>query len=299
MARLPIFEGIAEFIAVAESQGFSAAAKRLNVSTSHISRRVSALEKRLGTVLLARTTRKVRLTEAGETYYRQCCEIMDGLIQANEDVGQKQTQLEGTLRVSLAGDFAERFVAPCLTEFAKQYPRLNVELDFNSHIVDFVEAGIDLAVRYGTLDDSNLIARQLVSRRLVAAASAKYLAEYGTPEHPTELTQHSCLVASHNRWIFENADEQFDLKVSGRLRCNTLSPLLHACEEGLGICYLPKSSYRDCLESGRLQPILQPYSQRTVPTWIVYANRRYVPARVRLAVNFLLHWFQRPDWETT
>lgn len=299
MSVLQMFDGVVEFIAVVEAQGFSAAAKRLNVSTSHVSRRVSALEKRLGIVLLARSTRKVRLTEVGEQYYQQCCEIMDGFLEANENVGQQQTKLEGTLRVSLAGDFAERFVAPCLTEFAKRYPQLRVEFDFNSRLVDFVEAGIDLAIRYGNLEDSSLIARKLVMRRLIAAASEEYLKANGVPNHPNELLNHSCLVASNNRWVFTKGAETVELRVQGRVRCNTLSPLLNACEEGLGICYLPQSSYRDYLETGRLQTILDEYSQTHTPTWIVYANRRYVPARVRLAVNFLLEWFADPKWHIT
>jgi len=97
--------------------------------------------------------------------------------------------------------------------------------------------------------------------------------------------------------LFTNETETIELRVQGRVRCNTLSPLLNACEEGLGICYLPQSSYRDYLDTGRLQTILDEYSHTYTPTWIVYANRRYVPARVRLAVNFLLEWFAGADWQ--
>lgn len=131
------FEGINEFVTVAESLGFSAAAKQLGCSTSHVSRQVTRLEERLGVALLARSTRMVSLTEAGQAYYQQCKELVIGLQQANEQLTTQQTQLSGTLRVSAAGAFSENHVAPALMAFAKQHPNLTVEINFNTSMVNF------------------------------------------------------------------------------------------------------------------------------------------------------------------
>ncbi|WP_292362811.1 substrate binding domain-containing protein, partial [Methylophaga sp. UBA1464] len=150
----------------------------------------------LGCVLLARSTRQVNLTENGTAYYHQCKELVIGLQQANEQVNQQQLQLSGTLRVSAAGGFAEHFVAPALMTFAQQHPQLTVEIDFNSRMVNFVEDEVDFAVRYGELADSSLIARKLISRPMMAAASPEYLKQYGTPTHPNQLKSHSCIISN-------------------------------------------------------------------------------------------------------
>lgn len=303
MDKINSFEGIAEFVAVAESNGFSAAARHLGVSTSHVSRQVSALEARLATILLSRTTRQVKLTDAGTDYYVVCRELMDGLLQANESIQQQQVVLEGTLKISAAGEFAEQYIAPALIDFAEQHPNLNVDINFNTSMVNLVEEGIDFAIRYGRLTDSGLIARKLLERQLVAVASKDYLAMHGLPKHPQDLKQHSCLIANNDRWFFtepSQAKEQatqakiIDVKVSGRWRSNNVKALITACKANLGICYLPKSSYGDELKNQQLQPILTSYSSAPISTWIVYVNRRYLPARARLAIQFLLDHFS--DW---
>ena len=289
------FEGIAEFIAVAETQGFSSAARRLGVSTSHVSRRVSALESSLGTALLARTTRKVRLTEAGHQYYRRCSELMFGLEEANERVSSEHVKLSGTLRVSAAGEFAEKFVAPALLEFAALHPELSLDIDFNSRMVNFVEEGIDFSIRYGRLSDSGLVARKLVNRNLIAADSPEYLKQHGTPQHPEDIRAHQCLIANNDVWLFQSKDGPMEVKVKGKLKTNSARSLIKACQLGLGITYMPVSSLGDAFNDGSLQTVLEPYSTKDITTWIVYANRKYLPSRARLAVNFLLEYFK--DWE--
>lgn len=222
------FEGIVEFIAVAESQTFSAAAKRLGCSTSNVSRQVSRLEERLGCALLARTTRMVSLTQAGTVYYQQCKDLMTGLQQANEEVGLRQYQLCGTLRVSTAGTFAEEFVVPALIDFAGQHPELTIEIDVNSRIVNFVEEGIDFAIRYGQLKNSGLVARKLVNRPMMAVASPAYLEKFGTPQTPAQLIDHSCLVSNNDYWNFDHEGVANSIKVQGRMRCNNASAIIKA-----------------------------------------------------------------------
>lgn len=286
------FEGITEFVAVAEAQGFTAAARRLGVSTAHVSRRISGLEASLGVTLFARTTRQVRLTEAGDIYYGRCLELVHGLEEANEAVSSETISLSGTLRISAAGKFVSQFVAPMLTEFAQLHPNLSIDLDFSARVANFVEEGLDLAIRYGRLQDSSLIARKLVDRKIVAAASPSYLAEHGVPTHPDDLRRHSCLITNNDLWLFDTEDGPLNVRVRGRWRSNDADSLTHACLAGLGIAYMPSTSYRDAIEDGRLVPILKPYWTKGIGTWLLYANRRHMPPRVRLAVQFLTERFK-------
>ncbi|MGF1711815.1 LysR family transcriptional regulator [Vibrio kagoshimensis] len=285
------FDGIIEFVAVAESQGFSAAAKQLGCSTSHVSRQVSRLEERLGTVLLARSTRLVNLTDAGQLYYQQCRELVNGLQQANEGLNLQQVTLSGTLRVSAAGAFAEEHVAPALMEFAKSYPELTIEMDFNSRMVNFIEDGIDFAIRYGALKDSGLVARKLVDRPMAAVASQEYLTRHGEPTHPNQLKQHSCIIANNDHWLFENGQNTISTRVHGRWKSNNSNAVISACERGLGIAYMPKSSLAKGLSSGLLTPVLQDFWGKGNSSWIVYQNQRFLPLRARLAIDYLVAHF--------
>lgn len=293
MNRMNNFDGIIEFVAVAESHGFSAAAKQLGCSTSHVSRQVSRLEERLGTVLLARSTRLVNLTEAGQLYYQQCRELVTGLQQANEGLNSQQVTLSGTLRVSAAGAFAEEHVAPVLMEFAKLYPELTIEMDFNSRMVNFIEDGIDFAIRYGALKDSGLVARKLVDRPMAAVASQEYLTRCGEPTHPSQLKQHSCIIANNDHWLFENDGNTINMRVHGRWKSNNSNAVVSACERGLGVAYMPKSSLARGLESGSLVPILQGFWGKGNSSWIVYQNQRFLPMRARLAIDYLINHFRQ------
>lgn len=287
------FEGIVEFIAVAESRGFSAAAKQLGCSTSHVSRQLARLEERLGCVLLSRTTRLVSLTDTGAVYYQQVKELLIGLQQANELVNLQQIHLTGTLRVSAAGGFAEHYVAPALMRFAQAHPELSIDMDFNSRMVNFVEDGIDFAIRYGELADSSLIARKLVNRPMMAVAANDYLQHYGEPKQPGDLKNHSCIVTNNDTWKFFHNGAQESVKVKGRWRSNNANAVLQACEQGLGIAYMPKSTFTEAVKCGRLMPILQPYWGSGSSSWIVYQNRRFMPLRTRMAIDFLVQHFAR------
>ena len=288
------FEGLIEFVAVAEGQGFSSAAKRLGCSVSHVSRQVSRLEQRLGSALLARTTRQISLTKAGLTYYQQCKELINGLEQANEQVSSQQFQVSGTLRVSGAGPFAEQFVAPVLMSFAEQHPNLTIEMDFNTRMVNFVDDGFDFAIRYGELTDSNLVARKLANRPMMAVASPDYLKQHGTPKQPAHLKNHQCIISNNDHWLFNNAGNAESIKVSGRWRSNNAHAVVMAAERGLGIAYMPKSSFKAAVQQGRLAPVLESYWGKGATSWIVYQNKRFLPLRARLAIDYLVQHFA--DW---
>lgn len=287
------FDGIIEFVSVAQSQGFSSAAKQLGCSTSHVSRQVSKLEKRLGCALFARTTRLVNLTPQGLNYYHQCRDLVTGLQQANEQISSQQLKLEGTLRVSAAGTFAEQQVAPALMEFALLHPELSIEVDFNTKKVNFIEDGVDFAIRYGKLEDSGLVARKLLAHPMMAVASKSYLEKFGMPNSPADLKSHSCIISNNDHWLFEHQGQQDNIKVSGRWKSNNAHAVVNACEQGLGIAYMPQHNFLTSVELNKLTPILAPFWRKDSNSWVVYQNRRFLPMRARMAIDHLLEYFAK------
>ena len=288
-----VWDGVSEFATVVDAGSFSAAAKRLGVSTSYVSRQVAALEERLGIRLLARSTRKVRLTDAGAEYYRRCSELIAGLEEANQIVAGETAEVVGRIRVSAAGAFAERYVAPALADFAQQHPRVQIEIDFNTRNINLIDEGFDFAIRYGLLEDSSLIARQLTGRTLVACASPDYLETWGKPIEPEELRDHACLLANTDRWRFSYPDGERFIRVSGPWRSNNGPALAAAAVRGLGIAYSPRVNLAEELRSGQLVPILQDFWDRDRSTWIVYPQRRHLPLRVSCAIDFLVDYFHQ------
>jgi len=284
------FEGIAEYLAVAEALGFSAAARKLGVSPAHVSRRISALENRLGVQLVARTTRRVRLTDAGREYHQRCSEMMQRLEEANQHLSGETAELAGRLRVSMARQFAERYAVPVLADFAREHPKLNIEIDLTARVVDFVQEAFDFAIRTAPLSDSNMVARKLAERTLVAAASPDYFAQHGHPERPDDLLRHRCLPAVSNRWHFDTPDGSQEVQVSGHWLSNTPQSRVEACRRGLGIAYMTRSGFGNALQDGSLVTTLEPFwARRGFTAWIVYPRRINLPTRARRAVEYLLN----------
>lgn len=282
-----MFFAIEEFLAVAETQNFTKAAQRLSVSAAHVSRRIAALETKLGTRLFVRTTRKVSLTQAGERYYLHCRQAADVMDIADNTARDTHQSLSGRLRVSAAGHFCEQYVAPALIRFAALHPQLNLELDFNSRYINLIEDGYDLAIRYGHLQDSSLVAQPLIRRRMMMAASPDYLQRHGTPKSPEELHQHRCLITNSEHWRMSIKKQSFKVKVNEAFRSNNVSVILQAAKQGLGLVYLPDSSIRQHINSGELLPVMQDYWEPEVPTWLMYANRKLLPVRTVKAIEFL------------
>lgn len=287
-----LWDGIAEFVAVVDAGSFSAAGKRLSVSTSYVSRRVADLESRLGIRLLARSTRTVSLTDAGAEYYRRCSELVSGLEEANQVIVGETAEVVGRIRVAAAGAFAERYVAPALADFAAMHTKVNIEIDFNSRRINLIDEGFDFAVRYGLLEDSSLIARKLTGRTLVACASPDYLNRHGHPIEPEELRDHACLRSNSNRWRFRYPEGFRFIRVSGPWISNNGPALSTAAKRGLGIVYTPRVNVEQALENGQLIPILQNFSDADLATWIVYPNRSHLPLRISRVIDFLIDRFK-------
>ena len=291
------WDAVEILVQVVDCGSFSAAARQLGISKSHASRRLSALENQLGVQLLTRSTRSLALTETGEAYYLRCKSILAQMRETELAVMEQQDTPRGNLRISVAGAFGERYVAPAAAEFLHLHPALNMHIDFSSRNVDLVEEGYDLAIRAGTLRDSSLIARRIAERRLLICGSRDYFDRYGVPQNLRDLRNHSCLVGSLATWRFRERDGQHsELKVEGRWRSNNGHALLAAARRGLGLVQLPEFYVYDDLQAGRLQAVMNEYQPTDTAVWAVYPHNRHLSAKVSLFIDFLCERFRQIDY---
>ena len=285
--HLDRLSGLEVFVNVAEAEGFSAAANKMQVSKAHVSRQIQHLEKRLDAQLFVRTTRQVSLTEVGRAFYLRCRNILGNLNEAEQAIQELQEQPQGRLRLSVIGAFSEQYITPAAVEYMSRFPRMVVELDFNNRVVDLVAEGYDLAIRSGALRDSSLIAKRLVDRNLHIVASRDYLDRHSEPMTPAELQEHNCLIGSVNTWRFRQDNRNLDLRVDGNWKSNNGHALLQAASQGLGLTQLPFFYVGDELAAGRLTSVLADFRPTDTAMWAVYPNNRYLSAKVRLFLNVL------------
>ena len=279
--------GITEFVQVVQSQSFTGAARRLGVSVVNVSRRIAALEDRLGVKLLNRTTRKVSVTEAGSLFYDHCQQLVDGLEVAEQAVTAIQHTLKGKLHITAPATYGDAYIAPLINQFLQTYPELQITLTLTNRQLDLLDAGIDVAVRLGQLKDSSLVARRLASRQMHVCASASYLNQYGIPQTPGDLVKHQCLLGSTDQWRFSDKQKSYRLPVSGRLRCNSGLALLQSAKTGLGLVQLPDYYVKADLQAGRLQEVLINYRDAPEGIWAVFTEHKKMSRKVRLLITFL------------
>lgn len=290
------FEDLQAFVAVVETGSFTAAADRLDVAKSAVSRRVSALEERLGVQLLRRTTRRLNLTDTGQSFYERSAQILSDLEEAESAVAQEHGELRGTLKIALPLAFAVLHMHEPLAEFSRLHPKLAFDLDLNDRRIDLLEEGVDLAVRIGRLEDSSLIARKLFDVRTVVCASPSYLEKHGTPSHPSELNQHACLVYGNlpdpGRWVCRDADgERIDVAVNIAIRASSGEFLRECAQHGMGIVMQPTFIVGDAVRDGGLVRILEDYDWPVTPAYAVYPPTRHLTYRVRTFLDFLVGRF--------
>jgi DNA-binding transcriptional LysR family regulator len=281
------WEGVCEFVAVVETHSFTEAAKKLKTSVAQVSRKVSALEERLAVKLLIRTTRRVSVTEAGQTYYQHCRSLVEGLETAELAVTHMQTIPKGLLKITAPVAYGESHIVPLLTEFLESYPSVDLELNLTNNKLDLIESGIDIAIRLGRLQDSSLIAKRLASRQLYVCATPEYFERYGIPHTLSELDNHNCLVGSSEHWRFKENSRDKVIKVSGRIHCNSGFALLNAANRSLGLVQLPDYYVKEALDSGRLVEVLSEYREDREGIWALYPNNRNLSPKVRLVIDFL------------
>ena len=290
------FSEIRAFVTVAEQGSFAAAADRLDLSRAMVTKLVSALEARLGVRLMHRTTRRLSLTEAGETYLAQGGALLAELEDLEALLSQGASKASGRLRVTAPVSFGMRFLGRAIAGFQRQHPQVEVELSLNDRKVDLVDEGFDLAIRVSNLDDSSLIARPLARVRDRLCASPDYLLRHGVPQHPDELAQHDCLIYTlinqPHLWEYQGPDGQpGKVRIKGSLRANNGDILTDAAVHGMGITRQPEFLLLQALESGQLQTILDDYRWSCLDVSAVYPVRRHVPGKVRVFVDYLVDFF--------
>lgn len=281
------WEGVCEFVSVAEQGGFTAAARKLGVSVAQVSRQVAQLEDRLQAKLLLRTTRQVRLTELGDIYYRHCRQLLDNLYEAELAVGRHQAEPQGTLRITAPVSYGESRIAPLVNDFMLRYPQLEVTLTLTNQLLDLVHDGFDLAIRLGHLKDSTLIARKLAERMPYVCASPAYAARNGVPLSLPELAQHSCLIGNSDEWHFTLQGQPHTLRVQGQLHCNSGHALLDAALKGIGIIQLPDYYVYPHLANGELLELFPECRAPAEGIWALYPQNRHLSPKVRLLVDYL------------
>ena len=282
-----IWEGVSEFVAVAEAESFTAAAKRLGISTAQVSRQVSALESRLSTKLLYRTTRKVSVTEAGQSYYQYCRQVLDGLEEAERAMTNLQLIPKGKLRLTAPVTYGEKVIAPLVNDFILRYPELEVQLNLTNQKLDLVGGGYDLAIRLGKLEDSSMMAKRLSSRTLYVCASPEYLSTYGVPHSLSELDRHNCLQGNLDYWRFQDRGKPYNVRVKGNMKCDSGWALLDAALKGIGIVQLPDYYVQPSLACGELMNLLEHYQEADDGIWAIYPHNRHLSPKVRMLLDFL------------
>ena len=281
------WDGIDEFVAVAEAESFSKAAACLKLSTSGVSRAVAALEDRLQTRLLFRTTRKVSLTEAGRLFLVRCRNVIHERDEAIRLVGEVDGELKGELRMTCSEAYGERYIVPALSAFALAHPCLTVRLELDDAVRDLVADGFDLAIRFGRLTDSRLVARRLASRTRRLCAAPGYLAAAGAPSDLGAIAEHACVIGVADTWRFRDGGQDVVVRPHGRWWCNSGQAVLDATIAGLGLCQLPNFYVDGPIAAGRLVPLLDEHRPADEGVWAVYPHLRHLPTKVRLLVEHL------------
>ena len=282
---------ISVFCKVIETQSFTQAANQQNISVAMASKLVSQLEEHLKTRLLQRTTRKIVPTEAGMLYYQRCQAILLDLSEADSSISNMATSLQGNLLISMPRDFGLLYISPNLPKFIELHPNLHVEIEFEDKRVDLVAEGYDLALRIGYMQDSSLVARKISSSPMHFVASPSYLESRGTPLTPDDLEYHQGLLykSSLNQvhWQSTKANQIQRYKIQSKVVSNNGMALLEMTKAGLGISNSPSFFVKDALTSGELVEILSEYKQKPLDIYVVYPNRRHLPAKVRAFIEFL------------
>jgi DNA-binding transcriptional LysR family regulator len=291
------WEGFEELVEVINSGSFSAAARVLGVSKSHVSQQISRLEDRLNTRLLHRTTRKLSLTETGAIYYEQCRQVVEDLEAAEQAITSLQQEVKGKLRISAPHLIGEAMMVPALAEFIEDNPLLDIELHLSGHRVDLIDESYDLAIQVGLRKDINVINKTLAPTNFHVVASPAYLEKYSCPQHPTELKQHKCLLfvdtGSSKPWRFSGPNGDLKLSLKSVWRSNSGHALLSAAEHGLGLAYLPDYYLKNALAAGSLVSVLSQWQSSDREIVAIYQHKRHLSTKMRVITEFLSEYFAR------
>ncbi|VAW90600.1 Transcriptional regulator, LysR family [hydrothermal vent metagenome] len=296
-------EELQAFVKIVDASTITAAAERLGLAKSAVSRRLSELEDELGVELFHRTTRKLTLTDSGRGFYQRSIRILADLDEAQNAVSQAHHELSGQLRVAAPFSFGVQHLGPAIIEFQQLHPKLNFDIDFNDRQIDLIQEGFDLGIRIANLKDSSLIARKLASLSTVVCASPKYLTVHGTPSTPEDLADHHCLTYRYldnpDHWSFVDLQGQIQtIKVPKVMQVNNGDFMRRAAIAGLGVLRQPTFIAYESIAKGELVPILEDYTIPHINAYAIYPPTRHLSQRVRTFIDFLLERFAGvPYWE--
>lgn len=287
--------GMRTFVAVARQASFTSGARQLGISTKVASKYVRQLEESLGVQLLHRTTRKVTLTDTGQAYLQRCIPLLDQFDELESVVQERQATLAGPIRITAPTAFGSAELIEALCPFQTAHPKVEIRLFLSDQRVSIVEEGFDLGIRFGTLQDSTLIARKLSDMRVAVFASPDYLERHGEPAHPSALTTHNCLLALSSadatHWRFRINGEALSVPVAGSFHANAPRAVAHMAAGGLGIGIAPIYVAQPFIETGRLKVLFEEYEASAMPLHAIYPQNRHLVARVRALIDHLAKAF--------
>jgi DNA-binding transcriptional LysR family regulator len=288
------------FIDVVEAEGFSAAARKIGRSKALLSKYVRELEDELGALLLNRTTRQFSLTEAGHAYYKRATEIVRDIDTLAESVRDTSGEVKGRIKLSAPRSFADVEIGQSLIDFASEYPDIALDIRLDDRFVDLVEEGFDVAIRITRMEDSSLIARRLRPFSIRFCASPELIEKYGRPEKPQDLAGKPCVIDTNGRWLsnwpfMKPGGEMINVAVAGRLEVNSPLASRAAAIAGLGYAPLPDFIAEPAIESGKLVSVLDDWAPTGGGIFAVYPHRRYLPAKIRVFVDYLARWMKQND----
>jgi DNA-binding transcriptional LysR family regulator len=291
------------FVRAVELEGFSAAARDLALSPSAVSKMITRIENRLGVRLLNRTTRKLVLTEEGESYLSHCRRILAEIEQAEIELSRRRDVPSGVLRVNCGLTFGQSQLVAAMPEFLDRYPEVRVELTLTDQLVDLMEEGVDLVIRIGRVADSSLVARKICDLERVICASPDYLKRFGEPRSPNDLHQHNCLYLTTSRasrrWPFKTPKGRTEIEVNGNFAVNSMITIVDLALRGVGIARLGDPVASEPIRQGRLVPILTDTNDvEPVPLYALFPLGRHRSPKLTSMLNFLIEKFAHAPWRT-
>jgi DNA-binding transcriptional LysR family regulator len=290
------FASMEAFTQVVQSGGFAAAARKMGVSRSTVNKLVINLENELQVQLLQRSTRKVNPTPTGLAFYERCLNILAEVAAAEVAVSELQTEPKGTLKINAPMSFGTLYLGKAIAEFTAQYPELQVQLTLDDRFIDPIAEGYDLTIRISQPETSpSLVCQAIAPVSRVLCASFGYLEKQGTPDHPSELSQHSCLhygqIVTGNEWQLNNGDQEYQITVKGVLCSNNGEVLKDAAVQGLGIALLPTFIIKQELKQKTLAIVLSDYQPHAIDLCLIYPLNRHLNTKIKLFVEFFRQKF--------
>jgi len=289
-------DGIKTVIAVVETGSFTAASERLGMSKALVSKYIGEVEKQLDVRLFNRSTRRLALTETGQSYYEKALPLIEEFTELVDNVTGVQANPQGFLRISVPVTFGEMKLSSVLPKFLKKYPQMQLDIQLTDKKIDMLEEGVDVVIRIGGVDDSSLIAKKINTYPLILCASKNYLSEFGRPKKPQDISQHNCIIDSNFRigkhWPIISPDNQTQsVTVTSNVSVNSPRAVKEIAMNDGGIAMIPEFIVEDALKDGRLETVLPGYHTLEFGLFAIYPHRRYLAKKVRCFIDFLTEEF--------